>query len=158
MYCLAMKCSMVESSMLFDCGYLPLLMSNMYIISVPRPHVFFCFRVLYWTRTKEQKMVDDWERGWHTTLLLCTLVSHFSKPKPSAQAHFCLLVGISNPNPLLCCLSTYTSLSGRRQWEEENERQSLCQGWHSQLFQWLQFYLREIMYHSPYSFHKPNDK
>ena len=37
-----------------------------HVIGVPRPSPFFalfCFRVLYWTKPKEQKTGEAWERG-----------------------------------------------------------------------------------------------
>ena len=37
-----------------------------HVIGVPRPFSFFAlsrFRVLYWTKTEEQKTEEGWERG-----------------------------------------------------------------------------------------------
>ena len=48
-----------------------------HVIGVPRPSPFFalfCFCVLYWTKSEEQKTGEAWERGYHQTLSLLVTV------------------------------------------------------------------------------------
>ena len=85
--CLVKERSMMRSSTLFECGPLPLTSTSrpldvIHVTSVPRPSpilLLFCFCVLYWMQTKEQKVVEARKRGYQllSTKSACCYKSSF---------------------------------------------------------------------------------